>query len=95
VGASVHLEGGDYYKPLTAAVLGKNENLICLVLDAGADVNGHRGGWYESALNCASRHGMRGIVELLLGHGADATEFSGRNENKMREYHQIGPRCIY
>jgi ankyrin repeat protein len=88
MGASVNLEGGDFYKPLTAAVLGKNENLIRLVLDSGADVNGHRGGWYESALNCACRRGLRSIVGLLLDHGADVTEFSGRENRDGSKYYQ-------
>jgi ankyrin repeat protein len=76
-GASVNAEGGEHYRPLTSAVVGRNEKLIRLVLDAGADVNGHRGGWYESALNAAARAGLKDVVNLLLDLGMDVNESSG------------------
>src|SRR3984957_19383284 len=80
-GASVNAEGSDVYKPLTAAVISHDEKLIRLVLDAGADINGHRGGWYESALNAAARAGLKNVINLLLDLGMDVNESSGRNED--------------
>ena len=80
-GASVNAEGSDFYKPLTAAVISHEERLIRLVFDAGADINGHRGGWYESALNAAARAGLKNVVNLLLDLGMDVNESSGRNED--------------
>jgi len=83
-GASLNIEGGKYFKPLTAAVAGGNERLIRLIIDKGADLNGHRGGWEHSALNIASRHGgFESIVNLLLDRGMDVNEFSDPHRNLM------------
>jgi ankyrin repeat protein len=80
-GASINAEGSDFYKPLTAAIISHDEKLIRLVLDAGADINGHRGGLYESALNIAVSAGLKNVVNILLDLGMDVNESSGRNED--------------
>lgn len=81
-GASANAEGGSFYKPLTAATASGNEKLIRLVIDAGADINGHRGGWYESPLNVAARKGLKRIINLFLDLGMDVNESSGPREAK-------------
>lgn len=55
---------------LHAAVAGRNEEAVRLLLQAGADPNAvQHGGW--TPLMAAEEHGDERIIELLLAHGAD------------------------
>ena len=78
----MNAEGGTFYKPLTAATVSGNEKLIRRVIDAGADINGHRGGWYDSPLNIAARNGLKRVINLFLDLGMDVNEPSGTDGNK-------------
>ncbi|KAJ7142814.1 ankyrin repeat-containing domain protein, partial [Mycena epipterygia] len=63
-----------------ASSMGHRE-IVRMLLEHGADVNGRGGGGHSSALNAASRGGHTEIVQMLLENGAniDPTDFSDRS----------------
>ncbi|KAJ7233750.1 ankyrin repeat-containing domain protein [Mycena rebaudengoi] len=64
---------GRYYGTLLQTALVKGEegySVVQLLLEKGADVNALRG-YYETALQAASRSGNMEVVQLLLKHGAN------------------------
>ncbi|KAI9150449.1 Ankyrin repeat domain-containing protein [Paramyrothecium foliicola] len=66
-GANVDATGEEYGNALTAAAYDGTIEIVKILLDAGASVNGPEG-W---ALQAASSEGHMEIVELLLSKGAD------------------------
>jgi len=68
--------------PLALACLNGNEQLVELLLAAGADANApERGG--ETALMTASRTGKPGAVKVLLAHGADVNAHERRGQTAL------------
>lgn len=58
---------------LHAAVAGRSEESVRMLLDAGADPNGRQhGGW--TPLMAARQHQDQGVIDLLLTHGADPAD---------------------
>jgi ankyrin repeat protein len=56
---------------LHAALAGKRNDVVKILLDAGADVNASQhGGW--TPLHSAAANGDRAVIDLLFAHGADA-----------------------
>jgi uncharacterized protein len=73
-GADLHAvsENDNRNTPLHAAVAGKQQELVELLIEAGADVNAQDGrGW--TPLNLAAHEGSVGLVSTLLAAGADPT----------------------
>lgn len=73
-GVSANLVAGNHGHVLQAACnpRGAVDYLPCirLLLQQGSDVNA-RGGKYDTALQCAAKHGKLDAVRILLEHGAD------------------------
>ena len=61
---------------MVAAVIKKNEKMVLLLLDQGADINA-RGGEYGTALVAAVYNNNEKMVLLLLDQGADINVVSG------------------
>jgi ankyrin repeat protein len=59
-----------YGYPLEAAAHYGNEEVVRMLLHAGANVNA-QGGYYGNALQAAARYGRVNLVRILLGAGAD------------------------
>ena len=56
---------------LHAALAGRRNEVVKILLDAGADVNASQhGGW--TPLHSAAANGDRSVIDLLFAHGADA-----------------------
>jgi ankyrin repeat protein len=70
-GANVNAEAGCRGTALEAATARKDEAMIRLLLDHGADVNQYDGKNYGTALTTAAQHADFSIVKLLLDRGAD------------------------
>lgn len=79
-GASINAEGGVYGYALIAASSRGNENVVHILLDAGADINAR--GYFGTALQTASLSGHREVVQILLDAGAD---FNARGEIALQE----------
>jgi hypothetical protein len=62
-GADVNLEGGDYGRPLTVAVAGENEGLVCLLLGNDVDVTSH-GPIYKPPLTIAAAVEILTLIRL-------------------------------
>jgi hypothetical protein len=64
--------GGNYGKPMDAAVHGDHANILSLLIEHGADIEGLNGsgsGW--TPLNFASSHGRLEVGQCLLDRGAN------------------------
>ena len=55
---------------MQAAAYWESETIVRLLLDRGAKVNDHEGGLSSRALQIADDRDYKGIVQLLLDHGA-------------------------
>jgi len=63
---------------LMVAVEMRNEVIVQLLLQKGADVNITGGGDYGAAVIVAAYHGHKGMVQLLLENGADPNIVGGK-----------------
>ncbi|KAJ7688186.1 ankyrin repeat-containing domain protein [Mycena rosella] len=59
-----------YSSALNLASKDGNVELVCLLINKGADVNG-QGGWFGNALQAASWNGQELVVRLLIDKGAN------------------------
>ena len=64
--------------PLWAAAHNNNTEIVALLIDADADVNGHRRGESDPPLHAAATHGHVEIARLLLDRGADIERSNDR-----------------
>ncbi|KAI9779165.1 MAG: hypothetical protein M1839_007700 [Geoglossum umbratile] len=71
--------GHGYGGPLTTALSLQQKELVPLLLDRGADVDGVNHWWNGSSLQRAAESGDEDIVKLLLGRGADVNKNNGTN----------------
>ena len=62
---------GSGLRPLHSAVAARSEELVDLLLAAGADPDARQAGGF-TALHAAAKHGDLGIAERLIAAGADA-----------------------
>jgi ankyrin repeat protein len=75
---------GKYGYALHAACCNENgEETVKLLLERGATIN-IRGGKYETALQCAAKHGRLEVVKLLLDNGADLTIEGGKYKSPVK-----------
>jgi ankyrin repeat protein len=81
LGVSSNLVAGRYGYVLQAACNPQSSvdymSCVRVLLARGADVIA-RGGKYETALQCAAKHGTLNAVRLLIEHGADPTIQGGK-----------------
>ena len=73
-GAQVNANDSDWVRtPLIYALIGKNRNIVKLLVDKGADVNWmeHRYRFTTRPLFYAIRDGKKDVVELIVRAGAD------------------------
>jgi ankyrin repeat protein len=77
-----HLSGKYGYALHAACCKDQASSTIKLLLKRGATAN-IRGGKYETALQCAAKHGHLETVKLLLDNGADPTVEGGKYKNPM------------
>src|SRR5262249_24538020 len=75
-GAKVN-SGDDFMSPLGSAVLRGNTEMVALLLDAGADINGQPGSVTTPLMNAVHRNDPD-MVRLLLQRGADPRAGDGR-----------------
>jgi ankyrin repeat protein len=68
---------------LLAAAGMNRENIVRLLLAAGADVNA-QGGRYRNALQAAAAAGHEKVVQILLAAGADVNAQGGRYRNALQ-----------
>ena len=61
----------DLPSPLEAAVKRDSEDIVKVLLEAGADVNSRAASARDTALQLAARNGKNGILQILLNAGAD------------------------
>jgi ankyrin repeat protein len=76
--------GGPYGSALQAAAENGSEQVVQLLLDAGADVN-IIGGYFGSALQAAAANGGEQVVRLLLDAGADVNSVGGPYGSPLQE----------
>lgn len=74
---------------LQAAIWRGNENVVKLLLDAGADVNAPAGK-YGNALQAAVWRGHENVVKLLLYAGADVNAPAGKYGNALQAASALG-----
>jgi ankyrin repeat protein len=72
-----------YSNALYAASVGGHENIVVILLNAGARVNA-QGGLYGNALQAAAQGGYENIVKLLLDAGADIHAQGGMYGNALQ-----------
>ncbi|KAL8807781.1 MAG: hypothetical protein Q9200_004529 [Gallowayella weberi] len=83
-GSDVNLRRtGGYGFPLSAASERGFYDIVCLLLEKGANVN-NRGGHYLNALQAAASAGSEPIVRLLLRSGADVNMQGGAFGDPLR-----------
>ncbi|KAI8151173.1 hypothetical protein K4K49_011135 [Colletotrichum sp. SAR 10_70] len=73
---------GDYGTPLQAASHGGHDDVVRLLLDAGADVDS-QAGLYSTALQAASFQGHSKVVNRILAAGADVNRSGGKYANPL------------
>jgi ankyrin repeat protein len=71
-----------------ASLLGLEE-VVQMLMDAGADVNA-QGGWYGNALQSASAEGHEKVVQMLMDAGADVNAQGGHFGNALQAASQGG-----
>ena len=79
----VNAQGGYYGNALQAASFGGHEQVVKLLLDAGAEVNA-QGGVYGNALQAASFRSYEQVVKLLLDAGAEVNVQGGDYGNALQ-----------
>lgn len=71
-GADINIQDGNGFTPLYEAVRNSGVNMVELLINRGADVNGTTEEVRaRPPLNIAAKQGDRELVKLLLSHGAD------------------------
>lgn len=70
---------------ISAAVICDSTEMLSILLDAGADINGA----VDTALNTASLHGMEEMMEFLMIRGADVNEKSLQDAIRSRQHNRI------
>ena len=67
-------------RPAHSAAASRHRDLIDLLLDRGADVNGRQGGGF-TLLHHAALNGDRDLAESLIARGADASAKNERDQS--------------
>ncbi|GKT42724.1 putative ankyrin repeat protein L93 [Colletotrichum spaethianum] len=81
--SDVNAQGGKYGSALQVASTKGHQQIVQLLLEAGANVN-TQSGKYGSALQIASTKGYQQIVQLLLNAGADVNAQGGFYGNTLQ-----------
>lgn len=76
-GADIHAQGGFYMFPLQAACIQGHEDIVRILLDAGAEITVVTKVGNISVLWTASWHGHDNVVRMLLDAGADVNASVG------------------
>ncbi|MBN3896996.1 MAG: ankyrin repeat domain-containing protein [Nostoc sp.] len=79
---------------LIAAIMGRNKNLIELLLNCGANVNEKMKSKNVSPLHRASATGCLDICELLIDHGADVNALGEHGKTPLHLATQLGHQNI-
>jgi hypothetical protein len=66
------------------------EKMVQMLIDAGADVNAQRPGWYSTALQAAAAGGYKKVVQMLIHAGADLNAQGGWYENPLQVASKLG-----
>lgn len=79
----------DVAEPLYYAALFRLGEVVCLLLENGADANA-QGGQHGNALSAAAGSGHEGNVKLLLTHGAHVDQLSPRHGSALQIASEVG-----
>ncbi|KAL8784419.1 MAG: hypothetical protein Q9195_009047 [Heterodermia aff. obscurata] len=79
----INTQGGECGNALQAACYHGHEDVVQILLNAGADVNA-KGGQYGNALQAACYHGHKDVVQILLNAGANVNAKGGQYGNALR-----------
>lgn len=90
IGLSKEVFGGKYGTPLVAASTCGSAEIVTLLLDNGADVNGFGGLIFGHALQAASFHGYEQIVKLLIDRGASINDRRSGNDTALMSACEAG-----